>query len=598
MKVKLNDIAFRSAILKAYNEKCVYSGEPLDFENLTIDHIIPQSLMKDKNNFESYLDMLGIDVANFEIDSIYNLVPAKFRLNRQKGNTLLDRTFALTLLELAKMKAPKIISEINNFKQRKNISKSIEEVRSYVLLSDDFKKEQVFDFVTEDKNVFKNELIIDGKSFKQSTDRIKLEAFLPSYPEREGSCLITFRSLKIRECMITLNHKQIMKELFQGLYTDPKHKLRYFIVGNDISNKDFYFIQLGNNRFPVTISELNQLCKLVDSFSEYYLNAYQEIEKKVGTFFFNKSPFSSKYRLMKISRKLWNHMIDFVNKYDYENGDTPWHIFDKNRFYIKIYSKRETNRFDEGYHAFLEPEQDENFIMQLKEPDNYLWIVWEPHMSMDYSNSLDSFNERKIWDALTVYDWLSTEFIPWIVYINYSKTKKTFMNMKTTDKQYDDFIKDFNIESFVRSGKIGSNFELERIQNHQQLLKVVDDLQMFFNGYSDSIIFKNDHFKNLFEALALIIKRSDEIDYKYINSKIGFTTGETKDQIYFEIKSYIPKIEYSIKSGFFIDNILRCFVVILRDYTSYLNKSEIKMIVNYLEPFINRKSLIETINRI
>ncbi|MCY7806077.1 hypothetical protein MOC47_18965 [Bacillus spizizenii] len=598
MKVKLNDIAFRSAILKAYNEKCVYSGEPLDFENLTIDHIIPQSLMKDRNNFESYLDMLGIDVSNFEINSIYNLVPAKFRLNRQKGNTLLDRTFALTLLELAKKKAPKIINEINNYKQKRNISKSIEEVRSYVLLSDDFKKEQVFDFVTEDKNFFKNEKIIDGNSFKQSTDRIKLEAFLPSYPEREGSCLITFRSLKIRECMITMNHKQIMKELFQGLYTDPVHKLRHFIVGNDISNKNVYFIQLGNNRFPVTISELKQLCKLVDSFSEYYLNAYKEIEKKVGTFFFNRSPFSSKYRLMKVSRKLWNLMIEFANNHDYENGDTRWHIFDKNRFYIKIYSKRETNRFDEGFHALLEPEQDENFINQLKEPDNYLWIVWEPYKLMDYTNSLDNINERKIWDALTVYEWLTTEFIPWVVYTNSSNTKKLFINKKTNGKQYNDFTKEFNIDNFISSGKIRSTFEFERLQNQQQLLKVVDDLQMFFNSYSGSIVFKKDHFKDLFEALALIIKRSDEIDYKYINSKLSFTNGETKDQIYFEIKSYIPKIEYSIKSGFFIDNILRCFVVILRDYTSYLNKSEIKMIINCLKPFINRKNLIDVIQRI
>ncbi|PJZ01783.1 hypothetical protein CPT06_03085 [Bacillus vallismortis] len=121
---------------------------------------------------------------------------------------------------------------------------------------------------------------------------------------------------------------------------------------------------------------------------------------------------------------------------------------------------------------------------------------------------------------------------------------------------------------------------------------------MFFNSYSGSIVFKKDHFKDLFEALALIIKRSDEIDYKYINSKLSFTNGETKDQIYFAIKSYIPKIEYSIKSGFFIDNILRCFVVILRDSTSYLNKSEIKMIINCLKPFINRKNLIDVIQRI
>ncbi|MEI3604536.1 HNH endonuclease domain-containing protein [Pseudogracilibacillus sp. SE30717A] len=598
MKVRLNDMAFRRAILKAYNEKCVYSGQPLDFENLTVDHIIPQSLMKNKNKFRSYLDVLGIDATNFEIDSIYNLVPAKFRLNRQKGNDLLDRTFALTLLELAKKKAPKIISEVNNFKQRKNISKSIEEVRSYVLLSDDFKKEQVFDFVTEDKNVFKNEKVIDGRSYKQSTERIKLEAFLPSYPEREGSCLITFRSLKIRECMITMNHKQIMKELFQGLYTEPEHKLRYFIVGNDISNKDVYFIQLGNNRFPVTISELKQLCNLVDSFSEYYLNAHQVIEQKIGTFYFNKSPYSSKYRLMKISRKLWNLMIEFINKHDYENGDTNWHIFDKNKFFIKIYSKKETNRFDEGYHAFLEPEQDENFMMQLTEPDNYLWIVWEPHMSIDYNNSLDNINERKMWDALTVYDWLSTEFIPWVVYTNYSKTNKIFLNKKTTENQYENFIKNFNIEDFISSGKIETTIDIESTQNQQQLLQVVDNLQMFFNSYSESIVFKKDHFKNLFEALALIIKRSDEIDYKYINSKIGFTNGETKDQIYFEIMSYVPKIEYSIKSGFFIDNILRCLVIILRDYTSYLNKSEIKIIVNYLKPFFYRKSLIETIQKI
>lgn len=597
MKVRLNDIAFRSSILKAYNEKCVYTGQPLNFETLTIDHIIPQDLNKDKLKLENYLKMLDLDYNNFEFDSIYNLVPAKFRVNREKGNELLDKTLALTLLEKAKKKAPIIMNEIKNFKQKKKISKSIEEVRSYVLLSDDLKKEQVYDFVSEDNSFFENQKIINGRNYLQSTDRIKIEALLPSYPEREGSCLITFRSLKIRECMITMDHRQIMKELFQGLYTDPVDELRYFIVGNHISEKDVYYIQLGSNRFPVTLSELKQLCKLIDNFSDCYLKLYQEIDRKIGTFYFNRSPFSSNYRLMKINRNLWNLMIDFVDEYDYDNGNTDWHIFDKNRFFIKIYSKEETNRYDAGYHALLEPEQDDNFMYDFIRPDQYLWIVWKPQNLLSYKNTLDSINERQIWDALTVYEWLSTEFIPWVIYISNGKNNKLFSSKRTNEKQYKNFLNDFKIEDFITSGKINSSFDLGNINKHHQLLNVLNDLQVFYNTFNDSIVFKNEDFKHLFAGLALIIKRSEGIDYRYVNSKIGFTYGDTKAQLYEEIISYISKIEYSIKSSFFIDNILRCYVVILRDNKSYLNKSEIRMIVDYIKPFINKKSLIETIQK-
>lgn len=110
-------------------------------------------------------------------------------------------------------------------------------------------------------------------------------------------------------------------------------------------------------------------------------------------------------------------IIEFACVHDYENGDSPWHIFDKNSNYIKVYTKTTTSRYDEGYHVFLYPDQVRPFISGvLKKTDDEVWITWSPYETYDFQKTLDNFSERRVWNAEIAHDWIVYELIPQVIY--------------------------------------------------------------------------------------------------------------------------------------------------------------------------------------
>nr|WP_240961337.1 HNH endonuclease domain-containing protein [Aneurinibacillus aneurinilyticus] len=596
-------MAVRTALLKVYNFKCVYSGEPLDYEDLTIDHIIPESLANKPEKLRAYLDQLGITDDPYELNSIYNLVPAKYRINRQKSDDLLDTNFALTLIHLAKRKAPQVIEEIKKFRIKKCFSRSIEEVREYVLKTHKRKAEEIYDIVANDKEGFEEKRKVfsceNSCRYVHNSRRISLTAFLPCYPDLYGSCMVTFRSLKIRDAAITLNHDQILKSLFLGLNTDPSLGLRGFIVGQT-EEEEIVYIQLANTRFPLTIGELQEFCNIVDDFSKEYLKELQEIEKKLGTYFFDKSKtITDGYRLLKVNRNLWRKMIDFACEFDYEKGDSQWNIFDKNSSYIKVYNAFPTEKCDEGHHVFLHAEQDENYSASLKHPDNETWIVWEGIRDYGFRDKLENINERKYWDALTTYNWLTKEFIPYVIYY-YEKGEKqnSFWIRFKKEKICSDPIKMFDIGDYIYDGKVRKYRRLESIETREELLDLVEHLQYFYNASNQRMYMSATELGNIYKAVSLCLLYISLDEYQYINSKLGFTAGSVGQEISREIQEYVKGLKDGVINCFTIDLILRCTVVLLRDGEGYLNRQEIQTVVGYLTPLFERQNLLEAIQRL
>jgi hypothetical protein len=93
----------RIALWMAYSRRCPYCGEPIQFRELEVDHIIPDSLEKDPHR----LDQLKSDLAlspGFTLNSLSNFLPSHGGCNSRKTNLVFQPARLRYFLEIAESK--------------------------------------------------------------------------------------------------------------------------------------------------------------------------------------------------------------------------------------------------------------------------------------------------------------------------------------------------------------------------------------------------------------------------------------------------------------------------------------------------------------
>lgn len=84
-KVDVKDELVRQAIWEVYNHKCFYTGNPLKYSDMELDHIIAASYRNRPDKLKKALCECGFE-NDFELDSLYNLVPTSKYENRRKSD--------------------------------------------------------------------------------------------------------------------------------------------------------------------------------------------------------------------------------------------------------------------------------------------------------------------------------------------------------------------------------------------------------------------------------------------------------------------------------------------------------------------------------
>jgi hypothetical protein len=127
-RTKFDNIT-RSALWSSYNNICFYCTRPLDWEDLHIEHIIPEYFSENENEFNKLKIEYNLN-QKFSINDLVNLVPTHSKCNQRKSNTLFPKETILYYFGLTTNKKSKIESEIEKIKKRKNRGQIISKLQS------------------------------------------------------------------------------------------------------------------------------------------------------------------------------------------------------------------------------------------------------------------------------------------------------------------------------------------------------------------------------------------------------------------------------------------------------------------------------------
>jgi Type I restriction enzyme R protein N terminus (HSDR_N) len=158
----------------------------------------------------------------------------------------------------------------------------------------------------------------------------------------DGSCRIEFSNLLLQGLTCQLTHRQILESLTTGLDTQPDWGTRRFLH----KTKDGSFeAQLGQTTVILSEQEAKELCTCIDDVCHVYKAILVNTEDTLQTWdYLPKSMPRSQlhgFNLLTVEPWLWKLMRRFVREFDFLAGTSPWHIFDRENFGLRVHHGQE-----------------------------------------------------------------------------------------------------------------------------------------------------------------------------------------------------------------------------------------------------------------
>lgn len=575
----------RYALWQAYKRKCAVCGEPIEYTDLHVDHILAESLEKDPTELSEVLKRYKL-TNNFDINSLYNLRPACSYCNIQKSNHESPEEITYRLLRKAKNKIKDIERGIKQFKEDAAYALKIEAMRSSVA-NGELKIEEYIDQVT-------NFIADYGQDYIEIDDRltnfrlikqhsVMLSGHLPTLNDPEGNCLFTFNSFYIRGVQISLSHKEILQVLYKGSKTPVKLLMRPYIV--DKLDGNSFIIQIGGCRFNLNESETNHLCDVIDTFIYEYLNALKKIEKTLQSEeFIPVNDEKLKYKLLKVNKHTWNIMLNFAQKHDNYHGEGNWHIFDSSgRNMLKVYNNLPTDRYNSGFHCFIHSLVEDPHSW---EPSNDVWLVWW------YIGEDEEFGIRTYWTVQQTYNWLTNEFIPYVLY-DFNKPFKKEKLFSKEKVSFEEYMEQNNIQDvfYKESNRF---YNPNKIKTAGDLLNVIESLQLHYS-VTNQIFFDKEAIYQIYDSLVYILDICPSPDYYYTCSKLDLKETESKKDLKLQILEKKKSEKYGKIYGGSLDMLLRTIFRNIESSIQIINEDEIVKVVKLLEPFIEEYNMFKLV---
>lgn len=546
-KFRKSDKDLRSALWIAYDKKDFYKDDIILYREMEVDHIIPQDVFKDNAVKKNILEKLGLE-DDFEMNSLENFIPTRRGTNSSKGNKI-ELSRILTALAKAKEKKEKVLDLINKYNEESDL---ISETTKVAILADtEEKKQLVADIIFDEEEEFEDEEYLIGDQFTKSISRVRIHAFLPTLKEINPGCAFNFRPLKLRECTISLNHKEIFQKLFIGNGNANLEKRPF--IGYKLEDGS-YTIQLGNCFFSLSESETIELCEIVDKYNKLYFERLEEIENEYSLNGMTVSQ-RGEIKICTLKKDFCILVFDFINS---QHKDNKWNIFEFNRSSIKVFTEGNSD-YNYGYHAIIQVRE---------EAENYFWyssrevgLYLQPYYD-DYNSKI---SKKDWWSPEYVRKWLFEELFPESIKEYYTRGKKRNR---------------YKINYIEECRKYYTAQENRELRIHmfslEELAFITRVLQSFFSiNIHREITFSNGTSKLYTSFEVLVNTCENEVYLSYISGNLGSNLDTMND-----LRNYIStkKIENSCKLTYSqIELLLRCFIECIEVGMSTLSASEYKV---------------------
>lgn len=542
----------RMAIWEAHGRRCVYDAIPIGWDEVEIDHILPQSLWRDVTKKRQVFEILVLG-DEFSPHDLSNLIPCRALRNGQKSDWVFEPGSVRFFRQLAEEKK----TEVKRWMAKLSEQREQDRIRSEAEAACDANpplKEKLLAALAATEP-YNNEDYITTDRVRFARSRVLIDCFLP-IDESYGSLLISINTLYLHRVQITLDARQILGSLLRGWGTPLELKQRGFIIGPRADQSNEWIVHIAGATMFLTTDELRQLCEVVDLLAPHFFKTLHAREIAEGTLSF--APDGPRnVRLLTIKRPLWAAILEFAREHDYEKGDSPWHIFDAGGHgHIKIVQRTPNGRII-PFEAYIYPASDESDADgPMTEPEDDVCLCWDASQSRLYDGAPGSSSIG--WTAETTHHWLAEKLIPEVIG-RFPREKPSLLD---------------RFRQFVSSSKPPRYFsETEGIDS--AIFRTIADWPAFTHFAGAAQVHYNSHPHDpvprpVFEsALSILSFLAGAVSVGsehlgYFASKLSVPAiGDMRQLVVGAQRNYAAQAGFD---GFNLDNILRCVGGVLRDH--------------------------------
>ena len=420
---------------------------------------------------------------------------------------------------------------------------------------------------------------VNGNTYIGSTENVRLDAYLPVFPDYRLSCLLTFSKPELKSAMLSFGQESALKELLKCMGASYDDMARPYVVGR---MDERIVLQLGNCRVAVSEAEASDIAMLLDDLARTYCDQMLLIENTLVSGSFEPSAeHRFGFRLCKVELWVWNTIHKFADAHRRDEGSSSWHIFGTNTYSLVIDFPA-----DIGGHLVISPEW-----LRKDESRHDLYLVWN---SVGYNQGFGDVVLDDLVDVQKAFNWVVNSLIPTAVYHVHQPKKKHLLRQRLIS--YELFLEDWRQKCHVKNER-GFDFAEVQLPTIKYLEQLINELQSFYHALHVSVYINLDLRVEIYQGLLYLLDMFPVININSIAGNIGCSDRTGKLALMEHLNKQLQEFDKGTTNTFSLDLILRCYQILIRDNKVKLNELEGIKIIEKLRPLIEITSRYQVLIR-
>ena len=453
----------------------------------------------------------------------------------------------------------------------------------------------------------------EGRQLTVKKPKVAITCELPIAFE-EGHCSITFSNIMLRGLTCHLSHAEILTDLMIGLDTLPGWETRCFLQQTE---QNTFEARLGQTRVILSKDEADELCDAVDEVCQKYKNILVKTTDTLETWDFQPVSVEDErgFELLSVEQWLWDLMRQFAHEFDYDNGNSDWHIFDSQSWGIRVSRKGNPD------HVVILPKFGSNFSPSTQVDLIYVDCITYLHLYQDIPTTsiFKDVGPHGVWTATYTKQWIEQSFIPKVLSYDSAnrpskggtKTRssilRTFPFFKLGQKQLhaimQEAIQDYSTKEYIPLADIN---EPNQFSPYLHQIQSLSHHYHYYGIYNIPVLLLRPYYA-AFTELARCTDPT-KVDLHYIRENLGAVRVRTEQadednslpslSTYSDIVSFLDRQVARINVADYenckvVDYLSCAFITIVEQGTFHFQQSQINAAKEALYPLLEQCRFIQ-----